>query len=490
MRHRRHAGRGRRGGPRTRHEVQLHLAGGRTLSRRVRTRREGATGSTSARVDGARAARRRVLLPRNLAVVGNPVPPVSIGIGPWSLPNPPSGVDEISPLSVLGQRSLWQSIFEPALRDAFGPLWWLVLALVGAGLLCAIVTRGDGFVRVLGMIATVSVLGYLVTPASIGTKRFPATFVYSLHYAAYAPVFAALATPISSIGRRYARVVLLLFVAVLVATQFDPSIWPTDLRQPGFSEPVRGSIAIAAAVLGFVVLLAGATVVSVVRRRGAGVAPTAPRRDPCRRRRHCGRGRSRHVPRNRNPRILTCPPRSGGPARCTTNGSWSSGPRCSTRLRQRPLEPRPVRRGAGGDGPFPTTTDASTWRRAARRAGRYDLRADCTRTRSFPKQPTEALWTERDPGGHGRAPRRLRYIVPSDRGPARPGGSGSPPSPRDRYARPGTADDAGQPGDQTPGDVVLHPEQPAESTTRDPPFETTARGAARTDRLSSASSGT
>ena len=170
---------------------------------------------------------------RNLVVVGNPVPPVSIGIGPWSLPNPPSGVDEISPLSVLGQRSLWQSIFEPALRDAFGPLWWLVLALVGAGLLCAIVTRGDAFVRVLGMIATVSVLGYLVTPASIGTKRFPATFVYSLRYAAYAAVLAAVALTISSIGRRYARVVLLLFVAVLVATQFDPSIWPTDLRQRG-----------------------------------------------------------------------------------------------------------------------------------------------------------------------------------------------------------------------------------------------------------------
>jgi hypothetical protein len=203
---------------------------------------------------------------RNLVVVGNPVPPVSISIGPWSLPNPPSGVDEISPLSVLRQRSLWQSVFEPAFRDAFGPLWWLVLALVGAGLLCAIVTRRDAFARMLGMISAVSVLGYLVTPVSIGTKRFPTTFVYSLRYAACAAVLAAVALTISTIGRRYSRVVLLLFVAVLVATQFDPSIWPTDVRQRGFSAPVRDSIAIAAAVFGFVVLLAGAAVV-VVRRR-------------------------------------------------------------------------------------------------------------------------------------------------------------------------------------------------------------------------------
>jgi hypothetical protein len=194
---------------------------------------------------------------RNLIIVGNPVPAVSLHVGPITLPSPPSGVEELAPVSVLGQRALWRPIFQPALRDGFGPLWVPLLILLASGIVLAIATRRAPFVRMLGIVAAVTSVAYLITPASIGTRRLPVVFVYSLRYAACAAVLAALALAVSSFGRRFSLLLTCAFTAVVVGTQFDPALWPTELRKDRFAEPVHGGPVVAAIIIGIVVLIGG-----------------------------------------------------------------------------------------------------------------------------------------------------------------------------------------------------------------------------------------
>jgi hypothetical protein len=182
-------------------------------------------------------------------------------------------VEEIAPLSVFGEGRLWRLFFRPGLESAFGPLWWLVLLLIGVGLVAAIATRRDSYVRMVGFVAAVSTLGYLVTPASIGTKKIPNQFVYSLRYMAGAAVLAVVALAISALGRRFRRPLFWMFVAVVIAMQLDPSIWPTDLRAQRFWEPVHGAFSVAAVVFGVVVLVVGCALV-VVRWRAPAWRPS------------------------------------------------------------------------------------------------------------------------------------------------------------------------------------------------------------------------
>jgi hypothetical protein len=65
-------------------------------------------------------------------------------------------------------------------------------------------------------------------------------------------------------GRRGATWLLAALLLVLLATQLDPSIWPTELRGPRFGAPVRGVAMIGALAVGVVVLAVGT---ALLRRR-------------------------------------------------------------------------------------------------------------------------------------------------------------------------------------------------------------------------------
>ena len=74
---------------------------------------------------------------RNLAATGNPLPYVR-HLGPIALPGPPAVAQSDTEFAVahyLGHGGVWDEFFLPGLEYAFGPLWWLVLALAVAALL-------------------------------------------------------------------------------------------------------------------------------------------------------------------------------------------------------------------------------------------------------------------------------------------------------------------------------------------------------------------
>ncbi len=208
---------------------------------------------------------------RNLFIVGNPVPAFTARLGPVSLPSPSSGVEEVAPIAVLPKRQLWHSIFVPGTRDAFGPVWWLVLALVAAGVVLAVCATRDAFVRILGCVAGAALAAYLVTPASIGTRRLPIEFKFSLRYAAAGVVLALVSLALMARHPASRWFVLSVLGAVIALTQLDPAIWPTDLRDSRFSEPVHGGAPIVGIVIGGAVLVVG---VVLLLRGGARYRPS------------------------------------------------------------------------------------------------------------------------------------------------------------------------------------------------------------------------
>jgi hypothetical protein len=106
---------------------------------------------------------------RNLVTVGNPIPPLAIGVGPVSLPSTKVAGPKRSftVAHYLGDLQIWRSWFIPGVREVFGWTAPLVLGLALAGTVLAIV-RGNSMFRMLGCVAVVALIGYVLTPQSAG----------------------------------------------------------------------------------------------------------------------------------------------------------------------------------------------------------------------------------------------------------------------------------------------------------------------------------
>jgi hypothetical protein len=200
---------------------------------------------------------------RNLIVLGNPVPAAAIHLGPLSLPSPPLGVDQLTPAAVMSNGSFWHPIVVPGLQAALGPAWWALLSLVAVGIIAAVAAGRTTLIRMFGVVAIVALAGYLLTPASLGTRALPIEFVFSLRYATLPILLGAVLLPLlPGLRDRGSWVALVGSASVLAATQFDPGIWPIDQRRNRFADPVHGLAPIAGVAVGVTVLVVGIALIS------------------------------------------------------------------------------------------------------------------------------------------------------------------------------------------------------------------------------------
>jgi hypothetical protein len=205
---------------------------------------------------------------RNLIVAGNPIPPMDIEIGPVSLPSITLRTPEFTVAEYLFDGEVWRDFFLPGLTQAFGPASWPVLALVLLAIVFGVVAPRSRVHRMLAIVGAVGLVAYLVTPAFHGLPNRPIFFVYNLRYAAIAMVLAVAVLPLARVfSGRLVWAVLGVFGLALVATQLDPSIWPTELRDDRFGEPIRGIDSVAAVITGTVVLVGGLGFLALRERR-------------------------------------------------------------------------------------------------------------------------------------------------------------------------------------------------------------------------------
>jgi hypothetical protein len=201
---------------------------------------------------------------RNLVLVGNPLPSIAIGAGPVKLHQIKGVLPSSTVASLLTDREAWSTHLLPGLRDALGPAWPAVLGLSALGALLAIVRGPDPRVRMLGVVAVVADLAYLVTPQYLFGGIFFAT---NLRYAAPGLVLGLVLFPV--VAREWRAWVLPAFAGVLVLTQLDPVAWSTGFGGPSFFASVQRSAAVRGALATLALLALGALAVAAWNRAPA-----------------------------------------------------------------------------------------------------------------------------------------------------------------------------------------------------------------------------
>ena len=211
---------------------------------------------------------------RNLFAFGNPVPAADLELGPLSLPSPPLTKLIFSPIHYVGTPGVLRGTFLPGLLDAYGPAWWALLGLAAVGMVAVAVSGRTRVERMLGVVAIVSAVAFLFTPQGLGTEDDPLFFKFNLRYPTPALALGLALLPlVPALAARARQWVLLgVYAAVLLVTQLDPTIWPTELRTGRFAEPptdatAAGSLAIGA---GFLALVGAVVLVGRAGRRPAG----------------------------------------------------------------------------------------------------------------------------------------------------------------------------------------------------------------------------
>jgi hypothetical protein len=151
--------------------------------------RRGERGARTAIWAAGLAATAGVWFLRNAVHSGNPFPWID-SLGPIGLPGPAGGFSGREPLSVshylldtsLTVENDW---FGPALGDAFGVAWPLLLAAALAGAGWSLSRRRPPAERVAGAAALAGLAAYLFTPLSAaGEEGAPIGFALNLRYAA------------------------------------------------------------------------------------------------------------------------------------------------------------------------------------------------------------------------------------------------------------------------------------------------------------------
>jgi hypothetical protein len=165
---------------------------------------------------------------RNLIAVGNPLPWASLGI----LPTPAAPLQQHTGFAVthyLTSTAAWKNFFEPGLAAGLARWWTVILACAVVGPLLCVLPGAGRTVRMLGLVALVSLAAYLVTPeTAAGPAGDPTGFAFNLRYAAPALALCFAVLPLAPVfdgpARQSALVVAL--AAVLLATVTKGSLWP------------------------------------------------------------------------------------------------------------------------------------------------------------------------------------------------------------------------------------------------------------------------
>jgi hypothetical protein len=135
---------------------------------------------------------------RNLAHAGNPLPWISTGPLPTPnqvslYPRPPRSVADYAT-----EPDVWIHQFAPALADAIGALWPVVLAAAAGGLLLATL-RGPRLQRVVGLAGIAAGIAYVFIPVSAsGIAGHPSGFATNLRYLAPALLVGLVLLPLQA----------------------------------------------------------------------------------------------------------------------------------------------------------------------------------------------------------------------------------------------------------------------------------------------------
>jgi hypothetical protein len=185
---------------------------------------------------------------RNLIAFGNPVPELDA----FGLPSPPLTNLTYSLVQYLDKPGVWGDTFLPGLFDGYGPAWWALLALSAAGMIGAAVSGRTRVERMLGIVAIVSAIAFVLTPQGLGTEDDPVFFKFNLRYPTPALALGLTLLPLIPVlaTRTRQRVLVGVYAAVLAATQLDPAIWPTGLRDEAFSVSPTDAVALGSIAIG------------------------------------------------------------------------------------------------------------------------------------------------------------------------------------------------------------------------------------------------
>ena len=166
---------------------------------------------------------------RNLIAVGNPFP--FVGLPGLATPAPPLQAHTgFSVAHYLFNGHAWSEYFQPGFASGLGGWWWAVLALMLLGPVLALLPGSDARVRLLGLVALASIVGYLLTPeTAAGPAGEPLGFAFNLRYGAPALILSLTVLPLAPALRdervRYGLIAV--FGAVLIATLVQPRLWPS-----------------------------------------------------------------------------------------------------------------------------------------------------------------------------------------------------------------------------------------------------------------------
>jgi hypothetical protein len=203
---------------------------------------------------------------RNWIAVGNPLPWRSFGV----FPTPAAALQQQTGFAVahyVTDSHVWSAFFQPGLAAGLGRWWYLILAAVVVGPLLCLLPGAGKTVRMLGLVALASLAAYLLTPESAaGPAGDPAGFAFNLRYAAPALTLSLVVLPLAPplMGPHQQTVLMAALVAVLVATVWQPSLWP--------SAHVAGAVVVGCVLFGLVlatryaprnVVVAGAALLAV-----------------------------------------------------------------------------------------------------------------------------------------------------------------------------------------------------------------------------------
>jgi hypothetical protein len=188
---------------------------------------------------------------RNWVTAGNPLPGLSVHLGPLSLPAPRVLTPTFTVWQYLTNGHVWHVFFIPGFRQSLGLAWWALLFGGAVGAVGAFVWGSGRAVRMVGAVAIVSAAAFLLTPQFLGLPGAPIFFVANVRYAAVPLVLGLVLLPTVPVLRQGWGATALVGVLVLALgfTEVDPGVWPTGVKLHTFAPPIKGASALVGVLL-------------------------------------------------------------------------------------------------------------------------------------------------------------------------------------------------------------------------------------------------
>lgn len=182
---------------------------------------------------------------RNLFAVGNPVPPIGLGLGPLVLPSVPDTLPTSSLAIDLVRTSALSTHVAPGLRLAWGPAWWAIVAVLAIAAVLAVTRAADRTARAVGFVAIGSIAAFLLLPQPVDEAGAHVYFAHNVRYALPGVALLLALAPTSRPARGRASWVVGVFVAMVFVVHLDESYWTLRWFGAGYA---RGSTGPSAAI--------------------------------------------------------------------------------------------------------------------------------------------------------------------------------------------------------------------------------------------------